>query len=179
MGNNVSIPAVPSGLPRGLATFLKAMAESVRILSGEARGAEDSRAVRVSERGSLSTGTTVVGHAAVATEHIKAHSVTTDKLADRAVTGSKLAGGVLPAFFTGEATDGDEITLPGSWDAAPVIMLTSFSLPSAAATDDAPDPATEPVSIGATDLHELPGTEGTWAFKAAGNFTWAAIGYAR
>lgn len=91
MVSNVGIPAVPSGLPRGLTIFLQALAENVRILAGSAPGTNTGRAVREYERGSVGTGTVAVGHGAIGSEQLQAKTVTAEKLADGAVTANKLA----------------------------------------------------------------------------------------
>lgn len=91
MGNERGLPSLPRGLSRDLTLYLQSLAEFVLRLSGAIRGTEDARAVRAVEKGTLATGTAVIGQGAVGNSMLKPGSVTTDKLADGAVTGSKLA----------------------------------------------------------------------------------------
>ena len=91
------LQSVPRGLDRNLTTYLQAIRTELLRLSGLVRGSAQSRAVRASEAsaafggGSVSTPSGSVDVAAIASQIFRDGSVTERKLADRAVTGGKLA----------------------------------------------------------------------------------------
>lgn len=186
MGNERGLPSIPRGLGRELTTYLQALHGILLSLSGLSRGSD--RALRVSDV-SVRTGTATasIGQAAVLNRHlapssvtdkaIQAGAVTDAALAAGAVTVSKLGAGVLPVWVAGTARDGETVSLPGVWAAAPLVAVTAFTLPGGQAEEQADAPA----RVGVADLREVAGEggEGTgqWEFDAAGNFEWAAIGY--
>ena len=85
----------------------------------------------------------------------------------------------VPIWVAGTAMDGETISLPGVWAAAPLVAVTALSLPQIQAGEQAESPA----RVGVADLREVEdeGGEGTgqWEFDAAGDFEWVAIGYAQ
>ena len=97
------LQSVPRGLDRNLTTYLQAIRTELLRLSGLVRGSDQSRAVRASEAsaafggGSVSTPSGSVDVAAIASQIFRDGSVTERKLADRAVTGGKLADNAVTA----------------------------------------------------------------------------------
>ncbi len=89
MGNDRGLPPIPRGIGNELTTYLRATHEVLSRLTGLVRGTENSRALRASD-GSATTGT--------ATASIEQASVLTRHLADKSVTGSKLADGCVTAI---------------------------------------------------------------------------------
>lgn len=207
MGNERGLPSIPRGLGRELTTYLQSLHGILLGLSGLSRGSD--RALRVSDGSvRTGTVTASIGQAAVLNRHLADKAVTSSKLADGcvtagklapsavtdksiqagavteaalatgAVTVTKLAAGVLPVLVSGTARDGETVSLPGVWAAAPFVAMTAF-LPPIQEEEQAESPA----RVGVADLREVAeeGGEGTgqWEFDAAGDFEWAAIGYAR
>lgn len=208
MGNERGLPSIPRGLGRDLTTYLQSMHGILLGLSGLSRGSDRAlRVSDGSVR--TGTVTASIGQAAVLNRHLADKAVTSSKLADGcvtagklapsavtdkaiqagavteaalaagAVTVSKLAGGVLPIWVAGTAMNGETISLPGVWAAAPLVAVTALSLPQIQAGEQAESPA----RVGVADLREVEdeGGEGTgqWEFDAAGDFEWVAIGYAQ
>jgi hypothetical protein len=103
----------------------------------------------------------------VSEDKIAAGAVTGDKIADASVGASKLTPGIAVSFVRGEASDGETVTVPGTWLAPPMIALTSITIPEGFAEG----------RLGALDLREGD-VPGTWEFDAAGDFAWFAVGYA-
>ena len=97
------LQSVPRGLDRNLTTYLQAIRTELLRLSGLVRGSDQSRAVRASEAsaafggGSVSTPSKSVDVAAIASQIFRDGSVTERKLAERAVTGGKVADNAVTA----------------------------------------------------------------------------------
>lgn len=208
MGNERGLPSIPRGLGRELTTYLQGLHGILLGLSGLSRGSDRAlRVSDGSVR--TGTATASIGQATVLNRHLADKAVTSSKLADGCVTAgklapsavtdkaiqagavteaalaagvvtvSKLAAGVLPILVYGTARDGETVPLPGIWTAAPLVAVTAFSLPLIQEEEQVKSPA----RVGVADLREIAeeGGEGTgqWEFDAAGDFEWAAIGYAR
>lgn len=208
MGNERGLPAIPRGLGRELTTYLQALHGILLGLSGLSRGADRAlRVSDGSVR--TGTVMAAIGQAAVLNRHLADKAVTSSKLADGcvtagklapsavtdkaiqagavteealaagAVTVSKLASGVLPVWVAGTAAHGETVSLPGVWIAAPLVALTAVTLPGSQTETEADALS----AVGVSGLREVvdengQGT-GQWEFDAAGNFAWAAIGYAQ
>ena len=100
-------------------------------------------------------------------------AVSTSKIAHRAITAIKLAEGVLPVIANGTASNGETVTLPGVWLDMPLVAISSLTPPAdweAGNVLGAVDMAEQQTSAGQST--------GVWSFTAAGDFAWAAIGYA-
>jgi len=174
MGNkSVSrgIMSVPRSFAPDQFVFLQKLLAYIQELGGNVRGENPQRAVRHAELGRLAGG----GREAIVRENALADgSVTARKIADSAVTESKiaqgavtleaLAPGIAVALVSGEASDGETVTIPGKWLSAPLVGITGIAN------------ITGSDLVGAADLRESE-KPGVWEFDAAGFFLWFAIGH--
>lgn len=97
MGSDRGLPSLPRGLPRDLTTYLQGLSTVVLRLSGNVRGSEQVRAVRVSEGVSTAAGSgrPGIGQNEILSWNLANRAVTTEKMVDGCVTSPKLANGAV------------------------------------------------------------------------------------
>lgn len=202
------LPSLPRTLDRELRIYLQSLGDMVLRLAGNVRGADASRALRVSEGSGTGVTKAVVGQGEIVTRHLADASITSKKLADNSVCAEKLAQsavteravaagavtraclaagavstdkifpGVLPVAIGGTALPGDVVIVPGRWKSAPQIVLVQVHALMEPSVGDEAPPVAGAVLCGPRDVQEVPGAPRRWQFIAVGGFTWAAWGYA-
>lgn len=133
----------------------------------------------------------VIAQGAVTASAIDKGAVTASAIDKGAVTSDKIAPGVipvipeipiLPVFVSGEAKDGDTVTIPGTWTVQPLVMLTWFETVAEETISEEIDENGEMVTVslhtnraGAVNMHEKDDEPGVWLFDAVGRFSWVAV----
>jgi hypothetical protein len=180
------VMSVPRSFPPDQYNFLTKILAYMLRLGGSVRGENQQRAVRYSEAHVLGGKETIIKEGSVATRELADGSVTTAKIAGNAVTGEKIAQGAVTerelragsvgrvalsisavvASVSGEALDGDVVTIPGNWFSIPCVGISAIMTIG----------LKENGFVGVTNLRESE-EAGVWQFDAVGSFHWFAIGY--
>lgn len=143
-------------------------------------------------QGAVTTGK--IAPSAVTSSAIAQGAVTTSAIAQGAVTSDKIAAGVipvipempeipvLPVFVSGEANNGDTVTIPGTWTVQPQVMLTWFETVAEEIITEKIGENGEIVPFplhtsraGAINMRQKDNEPEVWIFDAVGRFTWVAV----
>lgn len=127
----------------------------------------------------LATGavtSSILAFGAVGGEELADMAVGAEHIRDGAVPLAKLAADARTSVVFGSAAtqDGETVKIPAVWYGMPVVVPVAVMAESTAISG---------VKFGALDMREAQDSAGAgtgeWSFRAAGAFTWAAMGYAR